>query len=416
MSRLSAVFLFTLFLLPLSRPGMAEDVLVPPGIGTLAEAVANASDGDVLLLQDGAFGLTEDLVIDKALTLRALRRIDQPLLSGGTIIVQAPDKQVTLQGLDFGTSLRLEAGAAVRILENDFLSGDIDGANYRTDQGDGELAIIGNHLFNGSIYNIHALDAYIAGNTLDNGTIQGGAPAWVVGNSVRVNYGTFAVNFQTANGQIRVIGNRIEFGAGTSSGYGIHARSPLVFVAGNIVRFPAQNGYVMVGIDVSRSAYSRVINNVIDGGGALTSSGSRGIVGPRYVAGNIVTGFNVGTPLSLDALVSSVANLCFGNDNDSACGARAVLADPDFVDREDYRLNAGSPAIDAGPDLPQFSDLDRSRNDIGVHGGPWAIDQYDAQRDPANVGRPLVFPLFTLGEVIADGSVRARALGVARLR
>ena len=415
MSRLSAVFLFTLFLLPLSRPGMAEDVLVPPGIGTLAEAVANASDGDVLLLQDGAFGLTEDLVIDKALTLRALRRIEQPLLSGGTIIVQAPDKQVTLQGLGFSVPLVLNAGAAVRILENDFLSGYIDGANYRTDQGDGELAIIGNHLVNGSIYNIHALDAYIAGNTLDNGIIQGDAPAWVVGNLLRVNYATFAVNFQAANGQIRVIGNRIEFGAGTSSGYGIHAQSPLVFVAGNIVRFLARDGYAL-GIYVSGSAYSRVINNVIDGGGALTSSGSQGIVGPRYVAGNIVTGFNVGTPLSLDAAVSSVANLCFGNDNDSACGARAVLADPDFVDREDYRLNAGSPAIDAGPDLPQFSDLDRSRNDIGVHGGPWAIDQYDAQRDPANVGRPLVFPLFTLGEVIADGSVRARALGVARLR
>ena len=421
MRRLSAVFLFTLFLLPLSRLAGAEEVPVPPGFGTLNTAIANASDGDVLLLRNGTYNLSDNLVIDKALTLRALRRIDQPLLESANVTIDAPDKQVTLQGLGFGGTLFLKAGAAVRILENDFFMGHIDGNDYRADQGDGELAIIGNHLFIGSISNIHASDAYIAGNTLDNGNIHGDAPAWVVGNFVRyvaTNVNQTAVWFEAASGRVGVIGNRIELAA-TDNTYwvrsGIQARSPVVFVAGNIVRFEARNGSdYAVGINVDGSAFSRVINNVVDGGGADYPN-STGIFRPRYAAGNIVTGFNRGTPLWLDATAFSVANLCFENGNDSACGAGAVLADPDFVDRDDYQLNAGSPAIDAGPENPpQFSDLDRSRNDIGAHGGPWAIDQYDAQRDPANADRPFVFPLFGFGELLPAG-VHAHALGVARL-
>ncbi len=56
-----------------------------------------------------------------------------------------------------------------------------------------------------------------------------------------------------------------------------------------------------------------------------------------------------------------------GNDN--------AAADPLFVDAAggDYTLAAGSPAIDAGPDEEGYTDMDGSRNDVGVYGGPFAI-------------------------------------------
>jgi len=45
-----------------------------------------------------------------------------------------------------------------------------------------------------------------------------------------------------------------------------------------------------------------------------------------------------------------------------------LFSNPDMS--EDYELRRGSPAIDAGD--PSLRDLDGSRSDMGVHGGPWA--------------------------------------------
>ncbi len=57
-----------------------------------------------------------------------------------------------------------------------------------------------------------------------------------------------------------------------------------------------------------------------------------------------------------------------------------IVADPLFVDDptdgdvadDDYHLQAGSPAIDAGQPGPTYNDPDGSRNDIGAYGGPGA--------------------------------------------
>ena len=81
----------------------------------------------------------------------------------------------------------------------------------------------------------------------------------------------------------------------------------------------------------------------------------------------------------------------------------------------DYTLAAGSPAIDAGPPDFEMADLDRSRNDMGVHGGPWSIDQYDNQRDPLSLA-PYVYPLFRLGSRFNGGVLELQAIGAARLR
>lgn len=107
-------------------------------------------------------------------------------------------------------------------------------------------------------------------------------------------------------------------------------------------------------------------------------------------------------------------NLCYPSN--SACGSQALAVDPKFIDTTNYKLAAGSPAIDAGPPDPLLSDLDRTRNDMGPHGGPWPIDQFDAQRDPSYTG-PFIYPLFDANASLQDSNtLQVRALGVARLR
>jgi hypothetical protein len=90
-------------------------------------------------------------------------------------------------------------------------------------------------------------------------------------------------------------------------------------------------------------------------------------------------------------------------------------ADPEFVDAVDFELGAGSPAIDAGPPDEGLGDLDRTRNDMGVHGGPWDMAQYDIQRDPSRLA-PYVYPLFKASGYLSGGLLEVKALGVARLR
>lgn len=49
-----------------------------------------------------------------------------------------------------------------------------------------------------------------------------------------------------------------------------------------------------------------------------------------------------------------------------------IQVDPNFVQetQDDFRLNDSSPCIDAGHPDPEYNDLDGSRNDLGVFGGP----------------------------------------------
>jgi hypothetical protein len=49
-----------------------------------------------------------------------------------------------------------------------------------------------------------------------------------------------------------------------------------------------------------------------------------------------------------------------------------IREDPLFVDisESDYLLLPGSPCIDAGDSLEVYNDLDGSRNDMGIYGGP----------------------------------------------
>ncbi|HRO64968.1 MAG TPA: right-handed parallel beta-helix repeat-containing protein, partial [Candidatus Dojkabacteria bacterium] len=66
-------------------------------------------------------------------------------------------------------------------------------------------------------------------------------------------------------------------------------------------------------------------------------------------------------------------NLTFGNAGEgTSCGVNefcdSLHADPKFVSATNFALQAGSPAIDAGD--PNIKDLNGSRSDLGVYGGP----------------------------------------------
>ena len=405
-----------------SLQAQASEVLVEPGDGTLAAAVAAADPGDVLLLQQGFYKVnTGTVTIAKSLTIRAVNRaaVVQVANSGVALTIDGAGIDVTIQGLDFvDSNIAIKRGKRVQILENQLTSSGQSGSSivlieYKSSEGDGSLSIIGNHLTKGSISFIYSNNAIIAANILDEGFISSSVPAWVIGN--QLNNGS--IQGSSFPPGTNIIGNRV-FDAGTGS-YGTQIVAHGGIIAGNIIRItcPDCGGQNRIGIRASNG--SLVINNVIDGSGITGSTSTRNDEGINATDSTVIGNIIVDMPrlpiwdVANNVLVQN--NLCFGNGKNGVCGPVSVRADPQFIDRNDYRLAADSPAIDAGPADYRYSDLNRSRNDIGAYGGPWNIAQYDAQRDPDRIS-PYVFPLFNADANIWNGELNVRAVGVARLR
>jgi parallel beta-helix repeat protein len=123
-----------------------------------------------------------------------------------------------------------------------------------------------------------------------------------------------------------------------------------------------------------------IYNNTIDSHGLYGLFWARDWNDQPDIQNNIVTGNGVGGIRCRRTHPSTVAyNDAWSNPVDydepevGWCGGTGnIQLDPLFVGagHADYRLQAGSPAIDAGNPAPAFNDMDGSRNDMGAYGGP----------------------------------------------
>jgi hypothetical protein len=426
-SRLRPMILLFAFAVP--SAAWSAEIIVSPGVGTLALAIAGAAvSGDTLLLRDGSYA--GRVTVNKSVTIRPLNRATNAIVTD-SLTIAGPGIKVTLQGLKFAADVDLTQAAAIRLLENEWTSGSINGKYYRSSDGDGSLVIVGNRFASGSsIEDIRSNGAYIAGNNLFNGYINTNAYAWIVGNQVRretvSNTGGWAIG--TGGSNAFILANRVWCSHGysiySSSQTCIYPGSAFSLIAGNIVEVTDTNSsyYSQTGIGVPTSASeATVLNNVVRGtstsatrfGAAIEvqSNGAR-------VAGNVVVDWvsNSGIPIDVNSFDADVThNLCFNSTGGCPAGTGNLNANPGFVDLVDYKLNAGSPAINTGPPDAGLGDLNRTRNDMGVHGGPWAIAQYDIQRAPNRLA-PYVYPLFNPSTYLSGGILEVQALAVARLR
>lgn len=62
-------------------------------------------------------------------------------------------------------------------------------------------------------------------------------------------------------------------------------------------------------------------------------------------------------------------NDTYGNTTNYSGGTGNITSDPDFVDEDDYELDASSPCVDAGDPSSDYDDADGSVNDMGAYGG-----------------------------------------------
>ena len=174
--------------------------------------------------------------------------------------------------------------------------------------------------------------------------------------------------------------NNIVIEEGTSVWYGVDTYTSGLTFTNNLI-----SGFRHTGLDLSsmpggsQQATNNVITNIIDngfdGGAIMTGTGSQ-----STIQNNIITNSTIGIHKYNSTNVRSDYNLFWQvqqlMSGQPFIGDSNIVADPmminDTVPRisgtYDYHLQAYSPAIDKGN--PSVQDVDGSRSDIGLFGGP----------------------------------------------
>jgi hypothetical protein len=127
------------------------------------------------------------------------------------------------------------------------------------------------------------------------------------------------------------------------------------------------------GLVVSGGAQATLINCVIYGNLAESGQGERGLLRLTHnvqMLNTIIWGNRGELPRRTLAAITEYSNI--QNLSPTLLNGN-IDTDPLWVDpqRGDFHLQPGSPCIDAGHPGDAYRDLDGSRNDMGLYGGPW---------------------------------------------
>lgn len=160
---------------------------------------------------------------------------------------------------------------------------------------------------------------------------------------------------------------------------------------------------VMSGIASNSLHHFSIINNTfVDNGTALPATRNF-----HTVLNNVIVNNGVGVNGETGYTPVAHHNLVWGNNTNYvniAPGAGDVSADSLFADdtHDDYSLLPGSPGRNAGDPAAQYNDLDGTRNDMGVFGGPLLID-YSPPPTPLVHDRGASQPFTTTLHITWDG-------------
>jgi hypothetical protein len=221
------------------------------------------------------------------------------------------------------------------------------------------------------------------------------------------------------SGKMWLIGNLVDGGIISNSGqYLVEAQAnSTLFAFNNILRRDASSFYGTIGICIRSNAKAEIRNNIF-----------YGLIPNNY-------GSSSSTSLiRLDGSAASIcsSNLLFGSGfyfiygslsmntaiyNNSLAGyaggivpQNTLAADPLAVDTTNFVLGAASPARNAGDPDPRFNDIDGTRNDMGIYGGPFYDPDGRTGVKPVVLKAELDNTQFVRGEL---STVKLKATGAA---
>lgn len=452
--KLYSITLFTA-LASLSANCYSADILIEPGEGTIQAAINAASSGDTLVLPSGSYSTyssqSNQIVFDKALTVRAesgesVVHINASILTDPNL--SEPLDYLRFQGVNLTPGGRCFGGYRAEISVNNLELLEVTSSclNGLTLDAENEVTVIGSYI--GIGFSINAKKATVLGSTIVEygGVMSVNADETnFIGNEVTTyNVNTRGIIFSGNNsgGQF-VAANRFNYRLtyGPSSDYqqseskntfsliksygsndnkSVYKNNVFKIDLTNFTDFTDAGTLERISLLATHAGHDYFYNNVFDLAGlaiAQPASPSDDL-GPMIAGqlgafmGNAIINYNDDV-LGSNVNENAQYNLGFNNKEQLNVDSNNVNADPLF--NADYSLKAGSPAIDAGPVDEYASDIDLTRNDIGVYGGSWNIGQYDVQRAPDATG-PFIYPVLDAQAGIANGELKLKLISYPRLK
>jgi hypothetical protein len=216
-----------------------------------------------------------------------------------------------------------------------------------------------------------------------------------------------------------MIGNLVDVGLVDGGEFVMAQGTSSLFVYNNVIR-RTHSGTLFndnIGIRVYSGAKLEAHNNVIyqmANSYGSANGGSRG-VGLDGSAGSAITSnlflstgrWFVYGPLSMNTALYNNSTVTFSG---GIVPQNTLVADPLVVDTTDFVLGAASPARNAGNPDPRFNDIDGTRNDMGIYGGPFYDPEGRTGSKPVVLKAELDNTQFVRGEL---STVKLKATGAA---
>ena len=392
--------------------------------GTSIQAAINASSsGDVIILLTGMYD--EDLVINgKALTIRTSGVTPQVK---SIVVLNAPapckyshlrvlgdvnatNTSLTITNCNVLGSVHLSKGG-LRLLKT-HVDGDVTVADAVDDAG-------------------NELEAAIVQSTIRERLVCKAKRSWICYSAIRHAYleGVTEVtgNDFDGRGELNVENSFLGIGIDLH-GAATHARIRNNRVRNYQGKFTEDMNESCIGIRIDGGAKAEVINNYIhnchdhDGVGNETYSGLGVLVKSTTgtnILGNIFYDIRIGygaqPATNAKAVWAPKANVTlqynlFYNASTPKGGVvnlNGISGDPD-IHNSGNSLNAGSPAINAGPPDAQYNDHDGTRNDLGMHGGHSYLVNGKTTNKPIVLGlqaAPIAVPVGGIITIQSTGAV-----------
>ena len=352
---------------------LAATIRVPQDYATIQEAINISFSGDTIIVGAGTYAEKITVTNRTGLVLRGagagLSVINAGINSNyndttGAVVTVNDDSSITIDGFTLAGTQYYGVKALWRTnvtVKNCIVGGRNDSitpSSYTVRQGikceDNSTLVILNNEINGADYGV-LYDPNCSVDVREN----------------RIYADRSGIVFCGLDGGA-VLNNTI-IGTGVVYGTGVEIVSSSLLVQNNVIY-----GFVSSGISTNgTSANAKIRNNTI------TNIGYNGVMlldrSRPDIVNNIITNCRYGIRISYTLYDSD--NFTYGYNNlynnsianYTSCTSTtgAISADPVFINAagRDYRLQSGSPCINAGNPDAQYNDVDGSRNDMGAYGG-----------------------------------------------
>ena len=367
--------------------------------------INSATNGDTITIYAGLY--SENLTISGK-DVRLLRPASQSVSLSGNITFSGITNPYTFSGFTIGgmadKTLTIENCPKMSVYAVTMPAGNVSVTGSNTSADFVRCTITGNVTVGSTVQRFSFTRSTVT-ETLDTGA----------GNAL-VAYSNLRWFRQRGSGKAVLIGNtineRFAQGGNTIEVY----ETATLAALNNIVRdgsynTSAENQAFFIGSGATLFAYNNVINNYIG-----TWAGDRGFIfgANRSTVSQISS--NIGYSIQDEFLYGSFNYInAFNNLSSTGSGGGVYLAshltsDPAFVDTTDFVLGPTSPARNAGDPDPRFNDIDGTRNDMGIYGGPFYDPDGRTGSKPVVLNAELDNTQFVRGEL---STVKLKATGAA---